>query len=169
MVNASRNFPVGDKSNLKLTCTITKTWKKHCELQTKLEKLRKELEDVLNHEFITPCTSPRGPPYCLFREKDDLLRLDIHNQALKKLTIKWSYPLHRNDDIFGQFAYAKYFLRIYLRNAFHQIWMESESVSLGAFKRNYGHHEFAIRLFRLTTTSITINDLTKQRICRQNR
>ena len=67
-----------------------------------LEELKKQLEDLLDKEFIRPSVSPWGAPVLFVKKKDGSMRLCIDYRELNNLTIKNKYPLPRIDDLFYQ-------------------------------------------------------------------
>ena len=67
-----------------------------------LQKLRVQLQELLDKGFIRPSTSPWGAPVLFVKKKDKTLRLCIDYRQLNKVTIKNRYPLSRNDDLFDQ-------------------------------------------------------------------
>jgi len=67
-----------------------------------LAELKKQLEDLLEKQFIRPSVSPWGTPVLLVKKKDGLSRLCIDYRQLNKLTIKNKYPLPRIGDLMDQ-------------------------------------------------------------------
>jgi len=53
-----------------------------------LAELKKQLEDLLEKQFIRPSLSPWGAPVLLVKKKDGSSRLCIDYRQLNKLTIK---------------------------------------------------------------------------------
>lgn len=65
----------------------------------KLGELKKQLEELLEKQFIRPSVLPWGAPVLLVNKKDGSMRLCVDYQELNKVTIKNRYPLSRNDDL----------------------------------------------------------------------
>ncbi|PKA59160.1 RNA-directed DNA polymerase like [Apostasia shenzhenica] len=86
-----------------------------------LEELKRQLQEMLNLEFIRPSVSPWGAPVLFAKKKDGSLRLCIDYRELNKITIKNKYPLPRIDDLFDQLKNAKIFSKIDLRSGYHQL------------------------------------------------
>ena len=63
--------------------------------------------------------------------------------------------MERIDDMLNQLSEATYFTTIGLRSGFHQIRLGKECIPLTAFKTRYGHCEFLVLNFSLTTTQAT--------------
>lgn len=55
---------------------------------TKLAELKKQIEELLEKQFIRPSVSPLGAPVLLVKKKDDSSRLCVDYRQLNKLTVK---------------------------------------------------------------------------------
>ena len=64
-----------------------------------LAELKKQLEELLDKQFIRPSVSPWGAPVLLVKKKDGTMRLCVDYRQLNKVTIKNKYPLPRIDDL----------------------------------------------------------------------
>ncbi|XP_017423605.1 uncharacterized protein LOC108332814 [Vigna angularis] len=84
--------------------------------QAELAELKKQVEDLLEKQFIRPSVSPWGAPVLLVKKKDGSSRLCIDYRQLNKLTIKNKYPLPRIDDLMDQLYGATVFSKIDLRS-----------------------------------------------------
>lgn len=58
----------------------------------KLEKLRKQLKEILKANYIQPCKAPYGAPMLFKKKKDGSLGLCIDYRVLNKVTVKNKYP-----------------------------------------------------------------------------
>jgi hypothetical protein len=67
-----------------------------------------------------------------------------------EVTIKNKYPLPRIDDLFDQLKGAKYFSKIDLRSAYHQLKIKESDTPKAAFVTRYGKYEFTDMSFGLT-------------------
>jgi hypothetical protein len=72
-----------------------------------LAELKKQLQELLEKEFIRPSTSPWGSLALFVKKKDETLRLCIDYRPLNIVTIKNKYPLPRIDVLFDQLVGAK--------------------------------------------------------------
>ena len=68
------------------------------QLIEELGELKKQLEELIEKQFIRPSVSPWGAPVLLVKKKDGSTRLCIDYRQLNKATIKNKYPLPRIDD-----------------------------------------------------------------------
>ena len=71
-----------------------------------LQKLKVQIQKLLDKGFIRSSTSPWGSPVLFAKKKDKTLQLCIDYRQLKRVTIKNRYPLPRIDDLFDQLKMA---------------------------------------------------------------
>ena len=57
-----------------------------------LTKLRNQLQELLDKEYIHPTVSPLGEPVLFVKKKDGTFRMFIDNKQLNKMTVKNKYP-----------------------------------------------------------------------------
>ena len=84
-----------------------------------LSELKKQLEDMMEKQFIRPSVSPWGAPVLLVKKKDGSMRLCVDFRQLNKVTVKNRYPLPRIDDLMDQLIGASVFSKIDLRSGYH--------------------------------------------------
>ena len=97
-----------------------------------LQKARKQIEYVLEHDFIRPSKSPYGAPVLFIPKKDGGLRFCIDNRWLNKKTVKNRYPLPLPEEMFDRLGYATKFSKIGLKSGYWQM-----PIRPGTFKRRY--------------------------------
>ena len=81
-----------------------------------LAELKKQIEELLEKQFIRPSVSPWGAPVLLVKKKDGSSKLCVDYRQLNKLTIKNKYPLPRINDLMDQLHGAVVFSKIDLRS-----------------------------------------------------
>jgi len=86
------------------------------------------------------------------KKKDGTLRLCIDYMHLNKVTIKNRYPLLRIDYLFDQLKGEIVFLKIDLRSRYHQVHIKEEDIYKISFQTRYGHYEFVVVPFGLTSS-----------------
>ena len=81
-----------------------------------LAEVKRQIEELMQKQFIRPSASPWGAPVLLAKKKDGKLRLCVDYRELNKLTVKNKYPLSRIDDLLDQLGGAKVFSKFDLRS-----------------------------------------------------
>lgn len=134
--------------------------KKMYRLSTReLQELKHTLDDLLSKGWIRPSASPYGAPVLFVAKKDGSLRMVIDYRALNSITIKNSYPLPRQDELFNQLQGAKVFSKLDLRSGYHQIRVQKQDVPKTAFLTRYGLMEWTVLPFGLTSAPGTFMQL----------
>ncbi|BFG37517.1 hypothetical protein CerSpe_237910 [Prunus speciosa] len=119
------------------------------------EKLKTQLQELVDKGFIRPSFSPWGTPVLFVKKNDGT----IDYRQLNKVTVLNKYPLPRIDDLFDQLRDAKVFSKIHLRSGYHQLRIREEDVPKTAFRTRYGHYEFLGMPFGLANAPATFMDL----------
>ncbi|GJR51202.1 putative reverse transcriptase domain-containing protein [Tanacetum coccineum] len=83
----------------------------------------------------------------------------IDYRELNKLTVKNRYPLPRIDDLFNQLQGSSVYSKIDLRSGYHQLIVREEDIPKTAFRTRYGHYEFQVMPFGLTSMPTVFMDL----------
>jgi len=123
-----------------------------------LVELKKQIEELLEKQFIRPSASLWGAPVLLVKKKDGGSRLCVDYRQLNKLTIKNKYPLPRIDDLIDQLHGALVFSKIDLRLGYHQILVKVEDIQKTAFRSRYGHYEYVVMPFGVTNAPALFMD-----------
>jgi len=124
-----------------------------------LEELKKQLEELIEKEFVRPSISPWGAPVLFVKKKDGSMRLCVDYRELNKITVKNKYPLPRIEDLFDQLHGVAVFSKIDLRTGYHQLRIKKDDVHKTAFRTRYGHYEFTVMPFGLTNAPAAFMDL----------
>jgi len=123
-----------------------------------LAELKKQIEELMEKQFIRPSASPWGALALLVKNKDGSSRLCMDYRQLNKLTVKNKYPLPRIDDLLDQLKGAGVISKIDLRSGYHQILVKPEDVQKTAFRSRYGHYEYVVMPFRVTNAPVVFMD-----------
>jgi hypothetical protein len=126
---------------------------------SELKELKKQLEDLVDRDFIRPSVSPWGAPVLFVRKKDGSLVLCINYRELNRVTIKNKYPLPRIDDLFNQLKEATVFSKIDLRSEYHQLKVKEADIPKTVICTWYGHYEFLVMPFGVTNAPSIFMDL----------
>ena len=84
-------------------------------------KIKIKTHELLEKWIIRPSTSSRWSPIVLVPKTDGAWRMCVDFHALNKIVVKNCYPLPRIDYLLDQLKYYKYFSKLDLRSAYHQI------------------------------------------------
>lgn len=115
-----------------------------------LKELKVELQELVDHGFIRPSSSPWGAPVLFVKKKDGALRMCIDYHGLNNVTIKNKYPLPRIEELFHQLQGSSVYSKLDLRQGYYQLKVKEEDVPKTAFNSRYGHYEFVVMPFGLT-------------------
>ncbi|GKC04493.1 putative reverse transcriptase domain-containing protein [Tanacetum coccineum] len=126
---------------------------------SEMRELSVQLQELLEKGFIRPSSSPWGASVLFVKKKDRSFRMCIDYRELNKLTVKNHYPLPRIDDLFDQVQGSSMYSKIDLRLGYHQLRIKEEDIPITAFRTWYGHFEFQVIPFGLTSTSAMFMDL----------
>ena len=107
-----------------------------------LSELKKQLEELLEKQFVRPSVSPWGVSMLLVKKKDETMRLYVDYHQLNKVTIKNRYPLPMIDDLVDQLVGVCVFSKIDLRSGYHQIRIKLEDIPKTTFRTRYDHYEY---------------------------
>ena len=73
--------------------------------------------------------------------------------------MKNKYPLSKIEDIFDQLKRSSVFSKIDLRSGYYQLRVRDVDVRKTAFRTRYGHYEFLVMPFGLTSVPSAFMDL----------
>ena len=105
----------------------------------------------MDKQFVRPSVSSWGATVLLVKKKDGTMRLCVDYYQLNKVMIKNKYPFPRIDYHMDQLVGACVFSKIDLRLGYHQIRVKSEDIPKTSFRTRYGHYEYLVMPFGVTT------------------
>jgi hypothetical protein len=110
-----------------------------------LAELKKQLQDLLDKQYIRLSSSPWGCSAMFVAKKDGSLRIVVDYRPLNEVTVKNKYPLPRIDILFDQLSGAKVFSKIDLRLGYHQIKIYEGDILKTAFSFFCGRRQLSLR------------------------
>jgi len=124
-----------------------------------LQVLCEYINEHLANGFIRPSQSPAAAPILFVKKKDGSLRLCVDYRGLNRVTVKNRYPLPLITELLDHLSQARYFSKINLRNAYHQIRIAEGDEWTTAFRTRYGLYEYRVMPFGLTTAPASFQHL----------
>lgn len=100
-----------------------------------VKELRKQLQDLLDKDFIRPSSSPLGAPILFVKKKDRSMRLCVDYRQLNKVSVKNKYHLPNIDELFDQLQGAQCFSRNDLLLGYHQLKIKRDDITKTVFAR----------------------------------
>ena len=136
--------------------------------EAELKELKSQLDTLIAKGFIQPSTSPYGAPILFVKKKDGTMRMCVDYRALNQSTVKNSYALPRIDELLDRLHGANVISNLDLQSGYHQIRVAEEDTFKTAFRTRYGHYEFLVLPFGLTSAPATfqrlMNDIFREHL-----
>ena len=122
------------------------------------EPVEAEIRRLLAEDVIEPIdSSPYVSPILVTRKGDNSIRLCVDYRQLNANIIVDQYPVPSVDELFSKLKGARYFSKIDLRSAFHQINVADDSRDLTAFITHLGLFRFTKVPFGLASSPAAFN------------
>lgn len=131
--------------------------------QEQKRNINEWVEKLIKTNAIRRSVSPWASPIIFTKKKDGTQRMCVDYRKLNEQTVKDSYPLPRDDDLFEQLGNCTYFSSLDFVGGYWQIPIREEDRYKTAFTCNLGIYEWNVMPFGLSNAPSTfqrfINDL----------
>uniref|UniRef100_A0A0G4FUD8 Reverse transcriptase domain-containing protein n=1 Tax=Chromera velia CCMP2878 TaxID=1169474 RepID=A0A0G4FUD8_9ALVE len=112
-----------------------------------LDKMRRQLDDLLAKGFIRPSVSPFAAPTFFMAKKDGSLRMCIDYRAINKIMIKDKYAMPRPEELLDRLHGAKIFSVLDMRQFFYQLRIRLDDEPKTAMCTRYRNYEWLVMPF----------------------
>jgi hypothetical protein len=126
------------------------------------EEVKRQVQDLLDKGLVRESLSPCVVLTVLSLKKYGGWRMCTDSWEIKKITIRYKFPLPRMDDLMDFLSGAKYFSKIDLKSGDHQIHMKEGDEWKTTFKTNKGLYEWHVIPFGLTNVPSTFMRLMNE-------
>lgn len=136
------NFP--DKQQMKINLTSDTPF--YCSPRRlyfyETEEVNKMVKELIDSAIVRPSSSPYASPIVLVKKKSGKLKMCVDYRGLNKLTERDNYPLPLIEDCIEYLERKKIFSLLDLKNGFHQVKMNDESIKYTSFITPNGQYEY---------------------------
>ena len=114
-----------------------------------LQELRRQLNLLHQKGFIRSSSSPYGAPVFFLKKKTGELPMVRDYRALNKITIPDVNPLPLISEALDQVSGTRFFSKIDLLGAYHQMRIREVDIPKTAIRTRYGSYEWTVLCFGL--------------------
>ena len=125
----------------------------------KKEYLQKEIEYLLENDFIEPSNSSWSSPCVLVPKPDKTFRMCTDYRKLNAVTKTDSYPMPRIDDCIDKIGHSKYITKFDLLKGFWQIPLTDRAKECSAFVTPNGLYQYKVMPFGMKNSPATFQRL----------
>jgi hypothetical protein len=131
-----------------------------------LEILRNYLSEYIERGWIRRSKSPAGALILFVKKKDGSLRLCVDYRGLNKITVKNRHPLPLITKSLERLAQAKFYTKLDVREAYHQIRIKEGDKWKTAFRTKYSYFKYTVMPFGLTNAPAQFQAYINQALAR---
>ena len=120
-----------------------------------LERVQKYIRKNEARGWIREAITDRGSPILFVKIKDGSLRLCVDSRALNDVTKKERYPRPLIKEALDRLHRAKYFTKLNIKRAYHNVRIKKRDEWKTTFTSKYGTYEYLVMPFRLCNAPAT--------------
>lgn len=125
----------------------------------KQEALRKEVQYLLENDFIEPSNSEWSSPCILVPKPDNTFRMCTDYRKVNSLTKTDSFPIPRIDDCIDKIGQAKFVTKFDLLKGFYQVPLTEKAKAISAFVTCDGLYSYKVMPFGMKNSPATFQRL----------
>ena len=133
-----------------------------CMIPNKSDACRKEIETLLEYDWIELSKSPWACGVVMAKKKGDQLRFCCDFRYPNSVTVKDAYPIPRIDESLSKLGDAKFFTTLDLGSAFWQVPLRKQDRDTTDFACKLGLFQWKRMLFGLCNATATFQRLMAQ-------
>ena len=109
-----------------------------------IEELHRYLKQNEKRGWIRQVKTGRASPIMFVRKKDGKLRLCVDYRALNEITKKDRHPLPLISEALDRLGGARYFMKLDIKDAYHNIWIKAGDEWKTTFSTKLGTYEYLV-------------------------
>ena len=131
----------------------------------KLCYLQKEVQYLLDNDFIEPSKSAWSSPCILVPKSNNTFRMCTDFRAVNSRSKTDTFPIPRVDDCIDKIGHAKFVTKFDLLKGFWQIPLTEKAKEISAFTTPFGLYQYKVMPFGMKNSPATFQRLINQVIC----